>query len=277
MPDAPRIPARFRATVLEHVLRCFIVDPTFGGSQVLAIVGPPGVGKTFQLSRACVSADVQLVSFNAVDAEHPNSNRPIVRLRECLEEVETLLASQLPAALVLDDADLLLGRFGNTQYTHNLQRLLAELMSVAGSITVDRSEPRRLPIFLIANDIDVVHAPLFRAGRARRFDWLPSPTEQAEIVSGLFPLLTEIEAARLSADFPDQPVAFFASLRDAMVDSHVRRLLRDEEPATVLRWALIHAASARPSLSYDYADALAIGESLLAQVPRPQKNRFARR
>lgn len=247
------LPVRFRQAVITHMLRCFSMDASLGAPQILAIVGRPGTGKTFQLGAVLSEAQVVQVPFGAEEVDSRHANEPIVRLHERMNRVSQLLANRQPAALVFDDVDLLLGRFAETQYTHNLQRLNAELMKVANAIWLGNAEAQAMPIFMVGNDLGKLHQPLLRSGRARTLHWDPSREELAGMVAGLFPELTGAEAFALVSDFPGRTIAFFAALRATLIDAYWALQLDGTEPACLLRDTL-ETPDSRPELRFGLSE-----------------------
>jgi SpoVK/Ycf46/Vps4 family AAA+-type ATPase len=271
------VPERFRAAVLRHLVRALLADPVFGGAQILAILGPPGGGKTFGLAQVLAEADVAVALFSAADIEDPRAGVPIRRLRSQLAEVEATIAGHAPAALVIDDADLLLGRFAGTQYTHNLQHLVGELMALASSVSFERPGARIAPVFLIGNDVSLLHAPLLRPGRARILRWEPTTAEISGIAQSLFPLLTRDECERLTRRHPREPLAFFAALREALVDRYVDFLIAERPAADVLRVATSPLEAKRPVLEYTFADVCEVADEMAGTVlHRPTTQRWSR-
>ena len=242
--------------------RCLSMDSMLGAPQILAIAGRPGTGKTFQLSTSLNLAGVTSVYFAAEDVESPNANTPVLRLRERLAEVTDLLRRGEPAALVLDDADLLLGRFASTQKTHNLQRLIAELMRVANARWAGSVSSTPLPIFMIGNDLASLHQPLLRAGRARVLQWDPRSAELEEMVASLFREISHADVESLVTAFPAQPIAFFAALRASVTDAYWSAQLAGLEPAVLLRQVLSTRGTG-PQPTFKLADLIRIGNALL--------------
>ncbi|HEV7450567.1 MAG TPA: hypothetical protein VGO16_04110 [Pseudonocardiaceae bacterium] len=164
-------------------------------------------------------AGVITVVFGANEIESPSANEPIRALRARVDEVMSNLDRHVPSALVLDDADLLLGRFALTQYTHNLQRVTAELMRIAGAVNLEsQGGALAAPIFMLGNRRDLFHEPLLRPGRARLFIWVPERDEVQLVLERVFHESTPHDIASLIEKFRGQQLSFFAALRDALLD-----------------------------------------------------------
>src|ERR1700722_20177721 len=137
MSKSIRVPGRFSEEVALHLLRCYSLDPDYGASQILLVIGQAGSGKTCELAQVVADAGVERVPFGADQSESEQANKPVVWLRSCFNQVRDSLKSGVPSALIIDNADLLLGRYSLTQYTHNLQRITSELLRVASSVSVE--------------------------------------------------------------------------------------------------------------------------------------------
>jgi SpoVK/Ycf46/Vps4 family AAA+-type ATPase len=177
---------RFAAEVRLHMLTTFGVTGSASRPQILLIYGAPGTGKTFQLTECLRAYQVEPVVFDSAEVEHGTAGKPVDMLKAKINKVCKQNSHGTPSALILDDVDLLLGRFAGTQYTHNLQHIIQELMRVAVGIADATGAPERVPMFLLANDISNLHLPLLRLGRARFFHWMPMPHEMALIVQHIF-------------------------------------------------------------------------------------------
>lgn len=259
----PAIPPRFTDALLLHLARCFSMNGVAGSAQILLIVGEPGTGKTFQLTHTLSMHGVACVNFGAIEIENPSANEPLRVLRSRVDTVRRNLESGTPSALVIDDADLLLGRFALTQYTHNLQRVTAELMKIASAINAeDGIRPLAAPIFMLANNIDILHGPLLRPGRARLFQWKPTGDELQFVLERIFLELSSDDVRALRKEFPRQRVAFFSALRDALVDNYLLGIVRTGSPFESLQLLLEQRGHARPILRYSLAHAIDIGKTM---------------
>jgi hypothetical protein len=78
---------------------------------------------------------------------------------------------------------------------------------------VEGKAARRVPIILTGNDFTRLYAPLRRPGRMRIFTWQMEHHERVQAVASIFPALSSHEAEQLVKQFPDQPIAFWATVR----------------------------------------------------------------
>ena len=85
----------------------------------------------------------------------------------------------------------------------------------------------RVPIYVTANDLSCLYAPLVREGRMEKFFFQPTRDETAELLARLFgPGLGPGGAASLLSAFPSQPLDFFAAIKSRLVDHEVSAWIR---------------------------------------------------
>lgn len=105
------------------------------------------------------------------------------------------------------------------QYTVNRQNIIGELMHLADFPETVRNNPvARVPIVLTGNDFTKLYGPLVRFGRMTLFEWTPDKREKLLVLQGVYPELSPTEVGTLLDEYPDQPTAFFTSLRAAVHD-----------------------------------------------------------
>lgn len=262
------VPQRFTEAVVLHLMRCFCMDPDFGSGQILLITGAPGSGKTFQLYHTLAQAGVRAVGFDAGDVESASANEPVRRLVSRMEAVTSAIRSRVPSALVIDDAHLLLGRFELTQYTHNLQRIVAELMRAATAVNLSNGTAVAAPMILVANRADLFDSAMIRHGRARHLHWDPTCCELELVVQALFPQMVHAEISTLLNQFAGEQVSFFSALRDAMIDEYLLLRISKEDYGAALRTSLTTRERLRPELMFSFQDALRVGETIRSERAR---------
>ncbi|MEV4547140.1 AAA family ATPase [Nonomuraea wenchangensis] len=209
------IPDRFARRVLTHALAATAVE---GYPLILAIQGPSGDGKSYQLAKCLKAAEFYPLTLSgaALSGSHEgDSSKALHSLYERAQAIHA--ANDEWPAIVLEDFDLSpAGVKENTKYTVNSQLLTGLLMNLSERITsANIGTNKRFPIFLTGNDFTVLHKPLMRPGRMDIFTWIPSADEQAlMILSALHlhtPNINRETAAKLQAEFPDLPIAAFAA------------------------------------------------------------------
>ena len=122
---------------------------------------------------------------------------------------------------------------GNTVNTQILQGTLMALcddptvISVGQEWAATRPMPR-VPIFITANDLSCLYAPLVREGRMDKFFYAPTREESIDLLVRLFePHLDVIQAGMLLSTFPGQQLDFFAAAKNRLCDDAVRAWIRE--------------------------------------------------
>jgi SpoVK/Ycf46/Vps4 family AAA+-type ATPase len=253
---------RFAAEVRLHMLTTFGITGSEGRPQILLIYGAPGSGKTFQLNECLRAYKIEPVVFDSAEVEHGTAGEPINMLKSKIEKVCYQNSRGTPSALILDDVDLLLGRFAGTQYTHNLQHIIQELMRVAVGIADTTGAPERVPMFFLANDVVNLHLPLLRLGRARFFHWMPTLQEMAVIVQKIIPGLSCEESATLVETFPGELPAFYQDLKDLISRNAVLQLYSHQDFAELLQSLSNIPIVNSVHIGYTLADLISIGQLL---------------
>jgi hypothetical protein len=81
----------------------------------------------------------------------------------------------------------------------------------------------RVPIIISGNDFGKLYAPLVRPGRMKSFRWRPDAADKAAVLVGLYPELTPRDCGLVVQKFPDSSIAFFATVRDSLLDDEVSK------------------------------------------------------
>ncbi|KAL4447796.1 hypothetical protein ABPG75_005015 [Micractinium tetrahymenae] len=246
---------------------------------VMGIWGPKGVGKTFTLELCLRRMGVMPVCLSAGELEDEWAGEPGRRLRERYAFAARHTESTgEPTCLVISDFDAGVGTFKNTFNTVNTQNLQASLMALCDDpLAVSTGQawagvrPRtRVPIYITANDLTCLYAPLVREGRMDKFYFEPSREEMAAALRPLFD--PELDAAGVEAlldAFPAQPMDFFGAIKSRMADGAVRRwLAAAAERGQSLDAALLsdgHGSAAAVALEASLAAALSAGAELAAE------------
>ena len=235
-----RISARFTNRVILHVVKNHLRN--LSPALMLAVQGPPGEGKSFQarevLSR--MGAYCVPLSGSALCGAHEgDALAPLVsayRLASFLRKTKNALT-----ALLIDDFDLsVAGTFEGRTYTANTQLLTGALMNLADDPHLIAGEAaNRVPIILTGNNFESLHSPLIRHGRMEFFDWQPTVEERIAALTGLFEgILSDQALSRLPellAVAPDQPVSFFATVKDDVLNNIVLTQMRADQEINLPR------------------------------------------
>lgn len=176
------IPSRFQDRVIRHFIAASVRD---AHPLILAIQGPPGSGKSFQLWNALSDARIKPVHNAAVELSGGYEGDSAAALREAV-----LLAVNDPAktAIVINDLDLSpAGQSDRSVYTVNSQLLVGALMDLCDQgDSVRRADGYRVPIYVTGNNLELLPRPVTRPSRMDIYTWTPSSEEVTEIVSAMF-------------------------------------------------------------------------------------------
>ncbi|MBR2445422.1 MAG: AAA family ATPase [Clostridia bacterium] len=228
------IPNRFAKVIDTHLLGNFLNIDRF--PLILAIIGQPGMGKTYQLRNYLKAVGVTILSVNAADLESDCAGEPAKLLQQKYIEASSIIRTGQPAVLLIDDIDTTLGEWENYTGTVNHQDILAFLMHIADNpeFIENVGETTRVPIFFTGNDFDRLYKPLLREGRANRFDWEPTREEKINIVSSIFSFSNREIAEMLVDAYPTEKISYFSNL---LVNKEME-LLSDLSSNVVIKYIL---------------------------------------
>ena len=132
------------------------------------------------------------------------------------------------------------------QYTVNRQTVFGELMHLVDyPESVENKPTQRVPIIITGNNFTTLYEPLTRTGRMRTFEWIPTLEEKCQIVSSIYPSLSEQDISILVKHFPNHPVAFFASLKTSLLDDYLWK-----EVTRVGEKNIVHQIRTKQEFSY---------------------------
>lgn len=228
------ISKRFHQVVSLHVLKNLLKRVEAQVPLLLGIHGPSGEGKTFQCENILKDMGVKRFLISGGQLDNPIPGQPSSFIRSSyIRASESIRGGEASLAVVLvNDVDTGLGTWGKSEkHTINQINVFGELMHLVDyPALVDGKETTRIPIIITGNDFTKLYNPLVRAGRMSAFEWIPTSDEKAEIISSIFPELTDEEChrlimelnERLVGELPDSikflPVAFFSHLRSNLLD-----------------------------------------------------------
>ena len=203
---------------------------------VMGLWGPKGAGKTFSLELALRRVGAAPVCLSAGELEDEWAGEPGRRLRErYAHAVRHAEQTGQLSCLVISDIDIGVGTFEHTRNTVNTQILQGSLMALCDDPSLVstgqawaavRRRPLRLPIFVTANDLGCLYAPLVRDGRMDKLYWEPTRAEMAGMLAHAFaPDLSRADVEALLAAFPRQPMDFFGAVKARLADAGVRAWL----------------------------------------------------
>ena len=224
------MPERFRSRVLTHAISASFSERH---PLILAIQGPPGDGKTFQLRHVLKESGFKVIASSSALLAGSFEAEPVNQLRELYGQARDIVAldvNRLPA-LVLEDFDLSpAGREYGVRYTVNSQLLAAFLMNLADDVAAcGVGTAQRFPIFMTGNNFSLVHQPLTRPGRMNVFSWEPTDDERLEILYAMLEThirgLERSDVDKWSKQYKRFPISIFdAALMDCIASAALRHV-----------------------------------------------------
>lgn len=227
MKNETFIVERFEKEIVLHALRVLYTSSN-SASLILAIDGPAGEGKTYQCKLVLERMGIKVFSMSAGQFESKDAGEPAKLVKKTYEDAAKYMrdASTNAAALLIDDADVALGNWGeNYQYTVNTQNVIGELMNLADA-PVKKEEPR-IPIFMTGNDLKRLYYPLRRSGRMNFFYWEPTQNEKLKMIYNLFNkftiedcknLLDDVNIICKESNLRQMPISFYSDLESYKYD-----------------------------------------------------------
>ena len=232
----PYIAPRFRRMIALHVMKNLLKRSDVQVPLLLGIHGPSGEGKTFQLEFILRKMGVKrfLISGGQMEGTVTESPAKLVR-NTYIRASESMKGGGSSAAVVLiNDVDTGLGSWGEGgKFSVNQQTVFGELMHLVDYPTsVEGHDTLRVPVIITGNDFTKLYDPLVRAGRMEAFEWIPTPDERAEIISTIFPELSQEECRQLIYELSDrvhQEIPNAAKVLSVAFYAHLRSMLLDED------------------------------------------------
>ena len=206
------IPTRFSQRIDAHILGNMLDIDEY--PLIMAIIGQPGMGKTYQLRGYLDAVGIDVFSVSAADLESDRAGEPAKLLQQRYIEASSSISKYNPAVILVDDVDTTLGEWEKNTGTVNHQDILAFLMHIADNpyFIENVGKVNRVPIFFTGNNFDLLYKPLVRNGRAIRFDWEPNREEKAEIICSIFSFVDSKDAEILIDAYPTKEISFFSNM-----------------------------------------------------------------
>lgn len=219
------VPSAFQSMVLSHAVctlrgnldRDYVDAPVF-----LVIVGPPGIGKTYQTIASASAAGLKVFycSASKLTGDHlgESADRMSTLYAAASKDVKNLAASkdvkkdEKYPIILIDDFHLGEAAVSDKmETTVNTNLLTSRLMNIC-----DEADLARIPIVLTANRLDDVEPALLRDGRARVFTWSPTTEDIRKTVVkayGSMGINPEV-ADKILVDYKDRTVAFYCAIAE---------------------------------------------------------------
>lgn len=227
------VPDEFGKAVALHITKNQLT--VLNTALILAIQGPKGEGKSFQTREICSQMGVYVVPVSGGMLSGSLEGAAVEVLKKAYEVASTLRKqTQKLTVLLIDDFDLsVASAFGDRRYTVNTQLLTAFMMNLADDPEhCGNSKTLRIPIIVTGNDFRSLHSPLTRHGRMNFFEWVPTIEQKFEVVHSLFKSVVSSGGAHelrsFVEEYKQQPVSFFAMLKDDLVNEVILRTIEKD-------------------------------------------------
>ena len=248
------IPQRFRKQITLHIFKNYYANKhqDFKTPLILAISGPPGMGKTYQTNSVLDDLGVSKSSVSGAEFESENAGIPAKNILNIYKSVsDDVFDRKIEfGAIIIDDIDAALGQWGGlVQYTMNRQLLIKTLIDLADNpynlTTIDEYGSLqcyatcRIPLIVTLNDETKMYEPLMRNGRTTIFPWIPKEEEISNILGNIFSdimftesnnclspydlyrcLLTYIKE-KINANISTLPLSLFSDIKSAIHDDYL--------------------------------------------------------
>lgn len=233
------IPQRFRDRVLRHALSVYTI-PTY--PLILAVQGPPGVGKTFQTFQTLNAAQFVVFRESAAALQGKHEGDSVEAFMTIYDGARAcaLDSAQPSPAILIEDFDLSGAvRLQKTEYTVNQQLLVSSLMNLCDGVDASGGDATRIPIFFTGNNFSTLHQPLRRHGRLDLFTWQPDSNERIAIIESMLghaaatPQEAAVELARL---LPDASIASVRFLLDQIESEYIHKQVRHQDNLGLVLW-----------------------------------------
>lgn len=223
------IPERFRLEILKHLARLDCRDAYYGGlsaPRILCISGPPGIGKSYQTAQCLREAGSQVKHLDTSALGGSFEAEPVKLLEETLQDLrEEWEEGHGRPALIIDDMDMSLGVLSDRSYTVNTQLTTGWLMAKADRVYEPSFSVSDPAIIVTGNDFSGVHRPLLRNGRARLFEYTPTPEESCAVLLPIFERHVDGSPEELVRRFPRACIADFLEAISALRDRWIEGLI----------------------------------------------------
>lgn len=238
MINNPLINEVFRGCLEDFLFGNLVIKNT-RSPLILAVFGPTGEGKTFQIDKICQSLGISQTIISPGELESENAGRPAQLLRELYIGAGTLKKGAThtePAVLVINDIDTVLGNWGEmVQYTVNRQTLYGQLMALCDFPNqVSGHTVKRVPIIITGNNPSILYPPLLRPGRMRLMPWIPTVKDKAQIVSRIFTGVSMAALEKLIEKYKEQPISFWSDIDARLREIKLRAWLNSNSREDLL-------------------------------------------
>jgi hypothetical protein len=222
----------FEEAVLLHVVKNHL--PQFSPALILAIQGPKGEGKTFQIREVLSRMGVFAVPISGANLSGSTERASVEAFEKAYMFASVLRHTQRKmSCVVVDDFDLSAASIlKNREYTVNSQLLIGFLMNLCDNPTFcGGRSTNRTPIVITGNDFTSLHAPLIRHGRANIFSWAPTAEHKTQVFRSIFNRLlqgwSDAEISAFIEEFKSETAGFFSMLLDDCLSVSLNKVINE--------------------------------------------------
>ena len=225
---------RFEKTVLTHVVSVYLhnnygyLPPLF-----LVVEGSAGEGKTSQSIAACIQHGIDVIYVSASQLSGSHEHDAIDVMEKIYKRALDEKKKGKKTTIIIDDFHL-----SNASVDNNIKKTINSSLLTGYLMNLTQyNDGEKVPIILTGNDFSQVYAPLIRAGRADRFEWIPNYDEKKYIVENIFNdfiKCTSVEFEQFFARCSKASIADFSQLkndyRKTIISSYLDKLeIMDED------------------------------------------------
>ncbi len=225
--------------IRTHLFLCAIKNAAngFPHSQALALVGPPGTGKTTlaqEISRD-MGASVHMLHGSTLGGPYEGMASDVLAeayLTAAYDE------SGFISVLVIDDietgdanADQKIAGTSSRHLVIGMLMALAnnpfELIRGVAGRSMKKSSPKRAPALIYtSNALDVLSETMLRAGRCWMSTVDPHGEELQAIVAAMYSQCSQSQIASLVSAFPEETPAFFAEIGNVVTRARAEHIVQ---------------------------------------------------
>lgn len=209
------VPPQFRSMVVSHAI-CTLRGnwhSDYAGAPVfLVIVGPPGIGKTYQTIASASAENLRTYYCSASKLTGDLLGESADRLSALYEAAGRDVRDGRLSIIVIDDFHLGEAAVSKKmETTVNSNILTARLMNVC-----DEARLTRVPIVLTANRLGDIEPALLRDGRARTFFWEPTAEDMRLAVRKAYSAMgiASAVADRVIDAYGGKTIAFYSAVAE---------------------------------------------------------------
>lgn len=268
-------PPHFERDVLTHLISNKLnrVNPRYKAVTNHIIVGTSGAGKSTGLQDICDTYDVPLFVVQGSNLVSQMEGQGTAPLEDAILEA-SLIEDAWITAVSTDDAGM--GGDGRIGSVDNkaTQGFFMSWLDRPGELTIERPNQRartqklrNFPVsFMTTNSLDALHPPIVAPHRSTITVLDPQGAEKEMIVVSMFSTLGCEDATKLAQHFPDQPIAFFATLRtEASKDAIMNGAEQLKYKFSKVDWENFHGFVSAKAESVSLKELIAAGEIIAAQ------------